>query len=54
MQIDSEFLFAEIDKLPIEDWEKDGLKKLVLAELSGKSAAQVRAMLESNNEGDDE
>jgi hypothetical protein len=54
MQIDSEFLFSEIEKLEIEDWEKVALKKLVLAELSGKSAAQMREMLESQSGGDEQ
>jgi hypothetical protein len=53
MQIDSDFLFTEIEKLEIEDWEKEGLKKLVTAELSGKSAAQMREMLESQSGGDE-
>jgi hypothetical protein len=47
MQIDSEFLFQEIEKLEIEAWIKEGLKTLVTAELSGKSAAQFREILES-------
>ena len=47
MKIDSEFLFKEIEKLKIAEWEKEGLKSLVLAELSGKSAPQFREMLEA-------
>lgn len=47
MKIDSEFLFKEIEKLEIAEWEKQGLKALVIAELSGKSAPQFREMLES-------
>lgn len=50
MKIDSEFLFQEIEKLEIELWLKEGLKTLVIAELSGKSAAQFREILESQTQ----
>jgi hypothetical protein len=53
MHIDSDFLFLEIDKLDIEDWEKEGLKKLVTAELAGKSSGQIREMLETQNGSDE-
>lgn len=50
MKIDSEFLFQEIEKLEMEPWLKEGLRTLVLAELSGKSAAQFREILESQTQ----
>lgn len=51
MNIDSGFLFSEIDKLQIEDWEKKSLKLLVEAELAGRSAAQMREILKTQFEG---
>ena len=54
MKIDSEFLFEEIDKLPIAEWEKSGLKILVQAELAGKTANQFRELLESQMKRDEE
>lgn len=47
MNIDTEFLIKEIEKLEIAEWEKEGLKALVMAELAGKSAPQFREMLEA-------
>jgi hypothetical protein len=54
VKIDSEFLFEEIDKLQIDDWEKSSLKTLVLAELASKTANQFRELLETQMKRDDE
>ena len=53
MKIDSVFLLEEIDKLPISEWEKAGLKTLIEAELEGKTANQFRELLESQMQRDE-